>query len=120
MLGLNTYARVWKVDVHERYIDIQLSTTNKAKETDFSGFARIVGNAYKVCVNDGLNPGDSIKVKLFGVTSSYDKLKKKSYMNVVIFDCDVVKRRARSGERGQEVATDAFDPVALGADLPFN
>lgn len=122
MIAEGCYAKIWKVDAHEKYTEVQLSTSNKEKEVDFSGYARLVGKSHTKATEACLKNGDSIKIHNFGVTNNYVKKTNRSYTNIIIFDCDVVQRKSRPGEMGQQVATDAnsFNIDNLGTDLPFN
>ena len=85
MFSEGSYAKVWKINTHEKYTDIQCSTQQKKDGkyvTDFSGFVRLVGDAHKKAVD--LAEKDSIKIGRFGVSNSY--VNGKNYTNIVMFD----------------------------------
>lgn len=88
MFSVENYAKVWKINSHEKYTDIQCSTSQKKDGnyvTDFSGFVRLVGDAHKKAVD--LSEKDSIKIGKFGVTNSFSN--GKNYTNIIMFDYEV-------------------------------
>jgi hypothetical protein len=91
MFANNNYATVWKINSHERYLDVQLSTSRKNHETnqyetDFSGYVRFVGKAFEMGKN--LRERDKVKLLSCGVSNHYDKDKNVTYNNFVVFDYD--------------------------------
>lgn len=90
MFSVGNYAKVWKIKSHDNYTDIQCSTQQKKDGnyvTDFSGFVRLVGDAHKKAVD--LSEKDTIKIGNFGVTNNYDKAKKITYTNILMFDFEI-------------------------------
>lgn len=88
MFSVGSYAKVWKINSHEKYTDIQCSTSQKKDGnyvTDFSGFVRLVGKAHQKAVD--LSEKDSIKIGNFGVTNSFAN--GKNYTNIIMFDYEV-------------------------------
>lgn len=56
------YAKVWKVDKHEKYIDLQATTSEKDTDGNYinSGwFPRLIGHAFN-SLNDKIKEGDRL------------------------------------------------------------
>lgn len=107
MFSVGSYAKVWKITSHEKYTDIQCSTSQKKDGnyvTDFSGFVRLVGDAHKKAVD--LSEKDSIKIGNFGVTNSFSN--GKNYTNIIMFDFEI------KGQESNNSAADSDD------ELPFS
>lgn len=84
-----SYAKVWKVTDEGNYHNVQLSISRKNKqsgkyEQDFSGFARFVGKAHNQAKD--LREGDSIRLGNVDTTNRYDKEKKMTFTNHVVFE----------------------------------
>ena len=124
MFSNNTYAKLWKIEKvkDKNYYQGQISTSRKNQngeyETDFSAsFVRFVGDAAKTA--EKLNDGDRIRIINCGVTNSYDKEKKVTYTNYIIFECENAnggqqkpqKKSSTHSNKAQDVSED---------DLPFN
>lgn len=107
MFSVNSYAKIWEIkEIKEKYTDIRISTSVKNKTTekyeqDWGAFVRLVGQAHQQM--QYLSEGDKFKILRCGVTNSYDKEKKVTYTNYVIFEIEAV---------------DPADPVNP-ADNPF-
>jgi len=88
MFGTGYYVKVWKKENKGKYTDVQISSSKKNKdgvyETDFSTIARFIGHAHNKI--DQVNLKDSIKLLECGVSNKYDKEKKITYTNYVVFD----------------------------------
>lgn len=88
MFSVDSYAKIWKVkEVKDNYTVCEISTSRKNKdgkyETDFSdGRVRFVGKAHRQRPLEG----QKIKILACGVSSFYDKEKKKSFNTFVVFD----------------------------------
>lgn len=87
-MGFSTGSKlkVWEiVRTADKYTDIKASHSKKAKggayENDWSGFARLIGEAH----TSGVKAGDTITVGGCDVTSVYSKEKKATYTNYLIF-----------------------------------
>lgn len=85
-----SYAKVWNVEaLSETKTKLQISVSRKNKQTgeldkEFSGFVMCMGTA---CAKKAamLKKGDSIKLGDVDVTTTYDKEKKKEYVNYKCF-----------------------------------
>jgi hypothetical protein len=91
MFSVNAYAKIWEVKrVADKYTDLRISTSKKVEEgkyeQDFGGFVRLVGKAHQSA--QYLNEGDSFKIIRCGVENHYDKEKKQTYTNFVIFEIE--------------------------------
>lgn len=99
MFSEGSYAKVWKIKSHDHYTDIQCST-QQMKEgnyiTDFSGFARLVGDAHEKAVD--LSEKDTIKIGRFGVSNSY--VNGKNYTNIVMFDFEIKGQENNNNNAG--------------------
>ena len=107
MFSVGSYAKVWKITSHEKFTDIQCSTSQKKDGnyvTDFSGFVRLVGDAHRKAVE--LSEKDSIKIGNFGVTNSFSN--GKNYTNIIMFDFEI------KGQESNNNAADSDD------ELPFS
>lgn len=100
MFANDSFAKVWKIipkeSEEQKYTQIQLSTSKKNKktdryETDFSDYARLVGDAEKKAGN--LEAEDKIKIVKCGVNNHYDKEKRKMFYQFVIFDFEIEKKK---------------------------
>ena len=91
MFSVGSYAKVWEVKRSaEKYIDLRISTSKKDKdgnyEQDFGAFVRLVGKARSE--GEYLNVGDSFKILRCGVENHYDKEKKQTFTNYIIFEIE--------------------------------
>lgn len=91
MFSVGSYAKVWEVKrIEDKYMDIRISTSKKVDEgkyeQDFGGFVRLVGKARSA--GEYLNEGDSFKIARCGVENHYDKEKKQTYTNFVVFEIE--------------------------------
>lgn len=91
MFSVGSYAKVWEVKRSaEKYIDLRISTSKKDKdgnyEQDFGGFVRLIGKARSE--GEYLNVGDSFKILRCGVENHYDKEKKQTFTNYIIFELE--------------------------------
>ena len=89
MFSNGSYAKIWEIkEIKEKYSEIRISTSVKNKQTDkyeqdFGGFVRMVGQAHEALKY--MNEGDRFKIESCGVTNKYDKEKKTTYWNCVVF-----------------------------------
>ena len=90
-MGFSTgsFATVWKVTDAGNYHDVQLSISRKNKqsgkyEQDFGGFVRFVGKAHNQAKD--LREGDRIRLGNVDTTNRYDKEKKMTFTNHVVFE----------------------------------
>lgn len=92
MFSVGSYAKIWEIKHRkEKYTEARISTSRKNRDTgdyeqDFGGFVRFVGKAHEA-MND-LSEKDSFKIIRCGVENHYDKEKKVSYNNFVIFEIE--------------------------------
>lgn len=106
MFSAGSYAKIWEIKaVNANYSDIRISTSKKDKETgkytqDFGGYVRMVGQAHKAM--SFLQESDSFKIIRCGVENHYDKEKKVTYNNFVIFEveADNVQPSSEDGTEG--------------------
>lgn len=93
MFSVGSYAKIWEIKaINDRYSEIRISTSKKDKETgeysqDFGGYVRMVGQAHKAM--DHLQEKDSFKIVRCGVENHYNKEKKITYNNFVIFEVEI-------------------------------
>ena len=91
------YAKLWEIKrIEEKYSDVRISTSSKQDDgkykEDFGGFVRMVGKAHKAM--EFINEKDSFKIVKCGVENRYDKEKKVTYTNYIIFDAEPVEKKA--------------------------
>ena len=107
MFSVGSYAKIWEIkEIKDKYSDIRISTSYKNKTTekyeqDFGAFVRLVGQAHQQM--QYLSEGDKFQIKRCGVTNKYDKDKKVTYTDYVIFEIE---------------AEDPAEP-AIAANNPF-
>ena len=101
MFSVGSYAKVWEVKtIADKYTDLRISTSKKVEEgkyvQDFGGFVRLVGKAHQ----DGqyLTDGDSFKIVRCGVENSYNKEKKQTYTNYIIFEIEADEKKDETDE----------------------
>ena len=72
----------------QKFADVKISTSAKDQDdewyTDFSAYTRFCGEAFKKLTD--VEEGDIIVLTSIGVTNSYDKKKKVTYTNYLVFD----------------------------------
>ena len=94
MFSVGSYAKIWEIKtIKEKYSDIRISTSVKDKTTekyeqDFGSFVQMVGQAHQQV--QYLSEGDRFKILKCGVTNKYDKEKKATYTDYVIFEIEAV------------------------------
>lgn len=92
MFAAGSFAKLWeKKDPEAKYTEVRISTSVKDKRTgeysqDFGGYVRMVGQAHDAVAD--LEEGDSFKIVRCGVTNRYDKSKKVTYTNYVVFEIE--------------------------------
>ena len=92
MFSVGAYAKIWEIKaINANYSDIRISTSKKDKNTgeytqDFGGYVRMVGQAHEQM--SYLSEKDSFKIVRCGVENRYDKEKKTTYNNFVIFEIE--------------------------------
>ena len=108
------WATVFRAEDKGKYVQATISTARKDKRTDeyinSNWFCRFVGKALDQA--RGLSDKDRIEIKNAAIENIYDKEKKRSYLNVVIFEFEM--------QQPKEKVEDGFIPVAADDDLlPF-
>lgn len=109
MFSAGSFAKLWEIRKREeKYTDIRISTSRKNKDTgeyeqDFGDFARLVGKAHEAA--EDLNDGDRFKIIKCGVENRYNKEKKVTYYNFVIFEIEPVE-----SEPSKDVSDDEENP----------
>lgn len=101
MFSVGSYAKIWETKrIEEKYADFRISTSKKIEEgkyeQDFGGFVRLVGKAFA----DGkyLTDGDTFKIVRCGVENHYDKEKKQTYTNFIIFEIETDDQKQSDAE----------------------
>ena len=116
------FAKVWEIENKGNYHVVSLSTSKKNKatggyETDFSNkFVRFIGTAHNEASN--LKAGDTIKIGSCEVTNSYDKEKKTTYTNYLVYSFE--KEGENSGNNQANSIDDFVPPTDDSEELPFN
>lgn len=116
------FAKVWEIENKGNYHVVSLSTSKKNKttgeyETDFSNkFVRFIGTAHNEASN--LKVGDAIKIGSCEVTNSYDKEKKTTYTNYLVYSFE--KEGEDSGNNQSNSIDDFVPPTDDSEELPFN
>lgn len=84
------YAKVWSVDKHDKYIDLQVTTSEKNPDGNYvnSGwFPRLIGHAFN-SLKDKINIGDRLIITKSKMTNerytNQDGSKKSSFKFVVL------------------------------------
>lgn len=108
------YITVFQVEDKGNYIQANLSTGKKNQDgtyTNMSWRARFVGK----CKEKAKLLGDKDKIEIISgtVENSYNKEKKALYVNVTVFDFNLMQANKT------EIQPDIFVPVADDSDLPF-
>lgn len=122
MFSVGSYLKLWEEKRRaDKYVDFQCSTSRKNQEgnyeTDFSSIVRFVGKAFNQVKN--AQPKDSFKILQCGVTNTYDKEKKVTYTNYVVFEVEAGNNNSSGGAAKKD---DGFMNIPDGIDeeLPFN
>ncbi len=116
------FAKVWEIENKGNYHVVSLSTSKKNKttgeyETDFSSkFVRFIGTAHNEA--SSLKVGDTIKIGSCEVTNSYDKEKKTTYTNYLVYSFE--KEGENSGNNQANSIDDFVPPTDDTDELPFN
>lgn len=121
MFSNGSYLKIWEVKAHEKYTEVR-ATTSKKKEDgtydqDFNAWVRLVGAAHK----QGVKEKDSLRIKNCGVTNTYDKEKKVTYTNYLVF---AFEDGAESGgaKTSEKPIPESFNNIPEGTTeeaLPF-
>lgn len=119
----DTYAKLWNIDMKEKYSVVELSVSRKNKdgkyETDFSyKFVRFVGTAHQKL--QGMTGDERIKILSGDISNHYDKEKNTTYTNYVVFDFEVMSQKQQPEANND--ASQGFVNIPNGIDneIPFN
>lgn len=120
------YATVWEVkEGNGNYTDVRLSISRKDKNTDtyitdWSGFARFIGDAHTLA--SSLGEKSRIKLGDVDVTNRYDKDKQTTYTNYAVFGAEIVESAVNTLMNNARVSDDDFMVIPDDIDeiLPFN
>ena len=102
MFSNGSYATIWEIkDIKDKFSNIRISTSTKNKDTgkyedDFGGFVRMVGQAHQQL--QYMSERDRFKIVRCGVSNKYDKDKKQTYWNCVVFEIEAVDPAESSEE----------------------
>lgn len=120
------YMKVWKVEPHESFTKLNVSTSKKIRgteppeyDTDYSGFVSLVGKAHKKVEANRLSEGDRIFVVDCEVTTKYDAAKDVKYTNFTIWDWEPADNAPKLAEPKQESPKVVADNEEDDDDLPF-
>ena len=110
----NGFAKVWDVQQKDGYVSIRMSTSYKDKnteeyKTDFSGFAKLLGDAK----DKPVIVGDRIKIISCEVKNKYNKERRTTYTDYIIWDLEI-QSEATPYNTNNSAGVDWDDP-----DLPF-
>lgn len=124
-----SYAKVWEVrEGKGNYIDAQISISKKNKETgeytnDFNAWVRMIGGAKDKA--NSLQRGDTIFIKEFDISNSYNKETKVNNTYYAVFDFEIkANDRNASKKEGDSAKTpksalDIIDSDSNDEELPF-
>jgi hypothetical protein len=127
-------AKLWKIEPHENYTDVQLSTSHKVRgtdptnpqyENDFSGFARFIGGAHDKIKNfpqQGVNGSKllaTIKLEDVACTKVWSREHQKEYTNFQVYDFSLPEQAVQPTQRP---SADSFNYIPDGVEeqLPFS
>lgn len=119
------YARVWEVvETKDKYTVVKMSTSKKNKQTNeyeqdwADGRVRLVGTAHNQIKALGVgDKGVSVKIGSCDVSNKYDKDKKTTYTNYVVFNFDDATNNNTNGSQANTQTPTA--PAQEDDDLPF-
>lgn len=119
------YATIWEVKEGKgNYADVRISISKKNKQTneyenDFNGFVRFIGDAGKKV--QSYKEKDRVKLGDCDVTNHYDKEKKVTYTNCVVFSFEDPESNGASNNTSN--GSDGFMNIpddVNDSGLPFN
>lgn len=112
------YAKVWKITPAEKYLDLQISTSEKAQDGSYinsSWFARCIGHAFN-SLKDKLKEGDRIVINKCKFTNEKYTAKDgttKSAFRFVILEASIEPQNPtnRPTAQPEPAATEAAQPA---------
>lgn len=114
------YAKVWKVEKFEKYIDLQVTTSEKDKDGNYSNsgwFPRLIGHAFNA-LKDTIKEGDTLiinKCKLTNERYEDNEGNKKSRFKFVVLEASISEPK-ENGETSQNTTTAAPASAAQKQD----
>ena len=105
------YAKVWKVTPSEKYLDLQISTSEKDREGNYvnsSWFPRCIGHAFN-SLNGKLKEGDRITITTSKLSNEKYTAKDgsvKSAFRFLILEASIDQPRGAQVESSQQEAPD--------------
>lgn len=109
------YAKVWSVTKSEKYIDLQVTTSEKDRDGNYinSGwFPRLIGHAFNA-LKDTVKKGDMLiftKSKITNERYEDEEGNKKSKFRFVVLEASVSE--PRNSEESEQPTSSAPDPAA--------
>lgn len=115
------YAKVWKVEKHDKYIDLQATTSEKDNEGKYvnSGwFPRLIGHAFN-SLRDKIKEGDSLvitKSKMTNERYTKDGVTKSAFKFIVL-EAEIAEPRSEATASTQIATAEqtAAEPAANDA-----
>ncbi len=114
------YAKVWKVDKAEKYIDLQVTTSEKDKEGNYinSGwFPRLIGHAFN-SLKDTIKEGDTLVITKSKITNERyedNEGNRKSRFKFIVLEASVSEPR-EAEKSNQSTTSAAPDSPAQNSD----
>ena len=110
------FAKVWSVDIQDKYVKIDLSTTKKNQDGTYTNSSwkgvKFLGKSVDMART--LQKGDTVDIKS-GILGKRE-YQGKWYDDIVIFEAELVRKNEKSSEENQG----GFVPVDIESDmLPF-
>jgi len=114
--GFSPYAKIWKIDMAEKYVKAQISTSDKDKDGNkiYSSWGAIfVGN----CVSNAkqLEEKDSIKILSGKISNVFSKKDNKVYTNMTIF---AFETESNNGEQAPSTNRPVNSKRTQNLDVP--
>ena len=122
MFANGSYATIWEIKKEEaNYADVKISTSKKNKngeyEQDFGGIVRFVGDAKNVVL--GKQAKDRVKIIECAISNKYDKDKKTTYWNPVVFKCEDANGGTTTTKQENTAKTTSASEDMMDQELPF-
>ena len=118
------YAKVWKITKHEKYADIQITTSEKDNDGNYinSGwFPRLIGHAFN-SLKDTLKEGDKIvitKSKMTNERYTAQDGSLKSAFRFLILEAEIDNGGAANASPARTSPDDASEPTEDKDNCPW-
>ena len=118
------YAKVWKVEEHEKYIDLQITTSEKDADGNYvnsSWFPRAIGHAFNT-LKGNLKEGDRLiitKSKLSNERYTAQDGKLKSSFRFVIFEADIEEQNNTDQTKTKPAPPAVSEPTGGDDSCPW-